>query len=125
MEIVSKKRYMVMQGEPHLGSQTEMVVEITREEIIETLIEAFQEGLENTSEEITIRDEDFEQTYDIGSFLSQEDIDTILFKVEVELLDDDLGTNKHYDLIYSMLDNIIPLNFKETFEVIEDVVIYV
>jgi hypothetical protein len=119
MEIVSKKRYMVMQGEPHLGSQTEIIVEVTREEIIETLIEAFQEGLENTSEEITIRDDDFEQTYEVGCFLSQDDIDAILFKVDVELLDDDFGTNKHYELLYSMLDNIIPLNFKETFEVIE------
>lgn len=115
MQVVSEKTYNVMDGEPHLGKQIETVVEVDREEYIEALIEAFLEGADSSDYEVTVTDGDFEVGYQLGCDLTEAEIESIVRDMNFNLLDDDYGSGKDYDLLYDLLDEYIDEDWSDEF----------
>ena len=118
MEVISEKTYSVMEGEPHLGKQTETIVRVDREEYLEALMKAFSDGANETSDGFTMQGL-YEQEYTLGDDLNQTDVDFIVATLDMTLLDDEYGTEKEYGLIYGLLDEAIPQDWEDTFEVVE------
>ena len=119
MEIVSEKTYNVMDGEPALGRQVEMVVAVDRDEYIDALVDAFINGNTETTDTFEIHDKDIGiQEYHLGCDLDQSEIDSILREMDMQLLDDDYGTDKANSLLYDLLDAYIPDNWSDEFEII-------
>lgn len=118
MEIVSEKTYNVMDGEPHLGKQIEMIVGVNRDEYLEGLVDAFANGSNETTDTFEIAEDDIGiQEYHLGCDLTQSDIDSIREEMDRQLLDDDYGSDKEFDLLYELLDSFIPDNWSDEFEI--------
>lgn len=115
MEVVSEKTYNVMDGEPHLGKQVETVIEVSRDEYIEALAESILNGSESTEDVFIVDDGDYEQEYSIGSDLTQDELDRIIEELEFNLLDDDYGSGRDYDLLYDLLDEYIDEDWSDEF----------
>ena len=119
MQIVSEKIYDVVPGERHLGKQIETVVEVSREEYIEALSEAFLEGAEHKDDTFIVSDGDWEQEYTLGCDLTESEIDSIIRDMNFNLLDDDYGSGKDYDLLYDLLDEYIDEDWTDEFICVE------
>lgn len=119
MQVISQKTYAVMDGEPHLGKQIETVVEVDREEYIEALVVALSSGLDSVDDTFTVSDGDYEEEYTLGTDLSQEEIDNIIREMNMQLIDDDYGSSKEFDLIYEMLDDYISDDWTDKIEIIQ------
>ena len=115
MQVVSEKTYSVMDGEPHLGKQIETVVEVDREEYIEALIDAFLEGKDHKDDTFIVDDGDYEQEYTLGCDLTESEIESIIRDMNFNLLDDDYGSGKDYDLLYGLLDEYIDEDWSDEF----------
>ena len=121
MEIISEKTYNVMDEEPHLGKQIESVVRVDREEYMEGLVDAFINGANETTDTFEIESVSLgvTQLYTLGCDLTESDIVNIRLEMDMHLLDDDYGSGKDYDLVYELLDDLIPDNWQDEFEMIE------
>lgn len=112
----TSKTYSVMSGEPQLGKQRETTYTFDREDIMYELITLFEEDrIEDTGCEITLGQE----LVDIGTWLSQEDIDNINTQLDENCLDDDYGTDKVTSILADQLDKLVPDNAEVEFEGIE------
>ena len=120
MEIVSEHEYNVMDGEPHLGKQIETTIQVSRDEYIEGLVDAFLNGCESVGDEFEIEDRELDivQSYRLGDDLSQNDIDNIISEMNIHLLDDDYGSGKDYELLYDLLDGYIPDSWCDEFDIV-------
>ena len=118
MEVISEKTYSVMEGEPHLGKQIETTVEVQRDEYMEAIIESILEGSDSTETSITVTDGDYEMEYTLGDDLTQAELDDIMLEMEMHLLDDDYGSGKDYDLVFNIIDDLIPSNWTDEFETV-------
>ena len=100
-----------MQGEPQLGSMEETTYTYDRNDIIDRLVDLFNGDVpEDTSATIEFGYEDV----DIGTYLDQDDIDTINEGLN-RFLDDDWGTNKITDYLYGWFDKHLPDHIEEEF----------
>ena len=118
MEVISEKTYSVMEGEPHLGSQVETVIEVERDEYLEAIIESILGGSDTTDTSITVTDGDYEMEYTLGDDMTQNELDNIVREMEMHLLDDDYGSGKDYDLVFNIVDDLIPSNWTDEFETV-------
>lgn len=121
MKIISSNIYNLIDGEPHLGKQEEIVVSVDREEYIEGLIAAFSNGCTEPSDEFELENKELEiiQSYTLDSSLTEPEIEEILRQMDQNLLDDDYGTQKETDLLYNLIDSYIDDNWKDEFEIIK------
>ncbi len=76
-----------------------------RDEIIERVAEVILE--DHQPEEDTTFDVAIKRIHKLGEFLSKEQISTIKTEMDMKLLDDDYGSGKDFELVYSMVDEYI------------------
>ena len=119
MEIISQKTYSVMDGEPQLGRQVESIVRVGRDEYMEALVDVLLNGADGTDDKVIVVDDGYVQEYTLGDDLNQNDIDNILQEMNMNLIDDDYGSDKAWELLSTMLDDILPVNWSDEFETIE------
>ena len=101
----TSKVYDVMPGEKHLGKVRETTVVYDRDDIIEELINLFENGEVDIEDTFTIGGSDA----DIGAFLDEQEVDNIN-EMNNRLLDDDFGTLKHQEMLMTLLDEYVPDN---------------
>ena len=107
---VNCNKYQVIPGEPQLGKVEECTYTFDREEILEALVEAILEDSH------WFQLGDFDDHLDVSDWLSEEDLELIRGVMERELLDDDYGSGKDWDLVYDIVDKAIPYGATHEFE---------
>ena len=113
--------YNVIPDEPQHGKVDECITTWDRDEIIEAIIEGFLGGdLRMGTDDIRLPRTDIgDDMYDvaeISEFLEQDDIDYINQEMEMWLLDDDYGSGKDWELIFKILDDILPKDLEYALE---------
>lgn len=116
MEVISSKRYPVMDGEPHLGTVVETEVRVDREEYIEALVEAILDGCNETTDTFRVVDDEHEQTYTLGDDLSETDLDRILSLMDEHLLDESFTREMAWNLVMGEVNELIPNDWEDVFE---------
>ena len=106
--------FNVMPGEPQLGKVTECERTYDRDDIIEVIKDYILDDMIDSVTQTIPLDPENELYPKADEFIGQNDLDNILETMERELLDDDYGSPKESDLIYSMLDQIIPDDMEYT-----------
>ena len=56
--------------------------------------------------------------YTLGDDMTQNELDNIVREMEMHLLDDDYGSGKDYDLVFNIVDDLIPSNWTDEFETV-------
>jgi len=110
--IVGKtKIYPIIQDEPQLGKQYETIIEIEPEDVYEKLAEMFESG-DATSVKDTVQisntDLEFDLNFTLSEFMTQDDINRLNNRLELELLDDDWGGEKMNDIMEEELTKHLP-----------------
>ena len=119
MEVISQNIYKGGFNMPNNVSQIERIVRVEREEYIEVIIDGFIEGLNEITDKVIVIDDDYVQEYTLGCDLNQSDINHIRDMMDMKLLDDDYGSEKSYELLRDMLEDLIPKDWTDEFETIE------
>jgi hypothetical protein len=104
-----------MDGEPHLGKQIEMTVEVSRDEYIEGIVTALLEGYDDISDTFEISDGDYIQEYSLGDYLSSSELESIV----AELNEQVIGSDKESSLLYELVDAFIPDDWEDEFEIVK------
>ena len=102
------KTYNIIEHEPALGKVTECVVEIPDEEVREAIVAILEE---NDPCEIDTRigfepNNNYELGLTLGEFMTDDDLRRLCIKMQEELIDDDYGMDKHYDVIFNFVEDL-------------------
>ena len=96
-----------------------MIIAVSRDEYLEGIVDAFLQGCDSVYDCFDIEDSEYDliQTYQLGDDLTQDEIDEVIREMEINLLDDDYGSGKDYDLIYNLVDAMIDDDWEDEFEI--------
>ena len=118
MQIISEKTYNVMDGEPALGKEIITIVSVSRDEYLDALTEAILDGAEGIYDIATVRDM-YEQEYELGCDLTQDELDSITTDMQEYLIDDDYGSGKDHEFVWNLVNDAVRDNWSDEFEIQE------
>lgn len=115
---IGKERKYPTDGESGAHGYTyETTITIERDEIIDELTDAILSDRISENYELCFEDE-YEVCFPASEFIWNEDLDDIYRIMEEKLIDDDYGTDKAYDLVRNLLENLFAENFEYETEAI-------
>ena len=115
MYIRETHTYDVVPGEPHLGKQIETTVVVERDEYIDGIIDCIL----NIEDGFTLSEDGIEIDYNLSDNIDEATLINIYDTMNRELLDDDDGgSDKEYQLVYKMVDDIVPEDFEDEYTIV-------
>ena len=117
MVIGKERKYYTDGDSPAHGYTYETEVTVDRDEIITALTDSVLNFELRSGGTITVEDE-YSVDIEVCELLDDEDIDSIYTYLEENFIDDDYGTNKIYDSVYTWFDEHLPKKLDHTIDVI-------